>query len=155
MPFLKDDTMLIERILPTARERLATVSDNALLKDAAKLLCQTHTSLVVVCNTEGTMVGVISKSDIVRQVSAGHDAACAGTVAASMIHNVVSCRPEDTLHDVLSVMKDRGFVHLPVVDAGSRPLGVVNARDALGVLLKGVEHEESLLRDYVMGIGYR
>ena len=30
-----------------------------------------------------------------------------------------------------------------------------NARDALGALLRGVKDEESLLRDYVMGVGYR
>jgi hypothetical protein len=33
-------------------------------------------------------------------------------------------------------------------------VGVLNARDALQVLLKEVENEESLLRDYVMGIGF-
>ncbi len=32
---------------------------------------------------------------------------------------------------------------------------VLNARDALQVLLTGAEQEETLLRDYVMGIGYR
>ena len=31
-------------------------------------------------------------------------------------------------------------------------MGVLNARDALQVLLEEAENEESLLRDYVMGI---
>lgn len=52
-------------------------------------------------------------------------------------------------------MKDRGLKHVPVIDAESRPLGVLYARDALQELLKEVEYEELLLRDYVMGIGYR
>jgi hypothetical protein len=36
-----------------------------------------------------------------------------------------------------------------------KPIGVLNAGDALQALLKEEEDEESLLRDYVMGIGYR
>tara|TARA_R110000765_G_scaffold258133_1_gene358421 strand:- start:409 stop:573 length:165 start_codon:yes stop_codon:yes gene_type:complete len=36
----------------------------------------------------------------------------------------------------------------------SIPIGVLNARDALQVFLTEVEQEETLLRDYVMCIGY-
>jgi len=35
------------------------------------------------------------------------------------------------------------------------PLGVLYANDALQLLLKEAEYEEDLLRDYVMGMGYR
>lgn len=41
-----------------------------------------------------------------------------------------------------------------VIDSQSRPIGVLNARDALEVLLGEAEKEEVLLRDYVMGMGY-
>ena len=34
-------------------------------------------------------------------------------------------------------------------------LGVVNARDGLRALLAAGNHEEALLRNYVMGIGYQ
>jgi CBS domain-containing protein len=53
------------------------------------------------------------------------------------------------------MMKERKLLHVPIVSEDFRPLGVINARDALLVLLEGAEHEEALLRDYVMGIGYR
>ena len=52
-------------------------------------------------------------------------------------------------------MAKRGFVHIPVVDENSKPLGVVNARYALPALMAEGKYEASLLRDYVMGIGYR
>ena len=60
----------------------------------------------------------------------------------------------DSLPNVLSIMQKRGFVHIPVVDEHSKPLGVVNARDALRALLAEEKYEESLLWDYAMGIGY-
>ena len=52
-------------------------------------------------------------------------------------------------------MRERGLKHVPVVDQASRPVGVLYARDALQRLLEETEAEELLLRDYVLGIGYR
>ena len=71
-----------------------------------------------------------------------------------MTRTVVLCHPTDLLRNVWSIMKDRGLKNLPVIDTDSRPIGVLNARDALEVLRKEVEHEEELLRDYVMCVGY-
>jgi hypothetical protein len=46
------------------------------------------------------------------------------------------------------------FVHVPIFDQKSKPVGVINARDALQILLGDVEYDVSFLRDYVMGLGY-
>jgi len=43
----------------------------------------------------------------------------------------------------------------PWVDQHAIPSGVINARDALRELLAQEQYEESLLRDYVMGVGYQ
>ena len=51
-------------------------------------------------------------------------------------------------------MKERGLKNVPITDQDSRPVGVLNARDALQALLEEVENEELLLRDYVMCVGY-
>ena len=51
-------------------------------------------------------------------------------------------------------MKDRRLKNVPILDQSSWPIGVLNARDLLEALLKEVEHEETLLRDYVMNIGH-
>ena len=52
-------------------------------------------------------------------------------------------------------MKERRLKNIPVTDEASVPIGLLNARDALEVLLTEVEQEETLLRDYVMCVGYR
>jgi hypothetical protein len=44
--------------------------------------------------------------------------------------------------------------NVPIVDPEYRPIGVLNARDVLEALLEEAEHEEMLLRDYVMSIGH-
>jgi CBS domain-containing protein len=71
-----------------------------------------------------------------------------------MTRTVVLCHPDDLLLDIWSTMRERGLKNIPIVDQDSRPIGVVNARDALEVLLEEAEYEEGLLRDYVMWVGY-
>lgn len=147
--------ILVERVLPIALKRLNTIQAGALLTDAAKLLCDTHKALLVVCNPDGVMVGIISKTDIVRQIAHCEGSRCTTPAEAVMTRDVTYCHSGDPLHDVLSKMKERGFVHVPIVDQESKPIGVINARDALQVLLGDVEYDVSFLRDYVTGIGYR
>ena len=149
------NTKLVSSIDAVIRSRLLTISANALLVNAAKLLSDTQISLVVVCNSAGAMVGVITKTDIVREIGRCGESACTTAAADVMTQDVAYCRPTDTLSDVLSMMERRGFIHIPVVDEKFKPLGVVNARDALRALMAEGKYEMSLLRDYVMGIGYR
>lgn len=147
--------MLVERALPTALKRLNTIQAGAFLTDAAKLLDDTHKSLIVVCNPDGVMVGVITKTDVVRQIAHCEGTRCTTAVETVMTRDVTYCHPSDSLHDVLSKMKESGFVHVPIVNQEYKPVGVLNARDALQVLLADVEYDVSFLRDYIMGIGYR
>jgi CBS domain-containing protein len=147
--------MLVERILPTALQRLRTIQADAALTEAAKLLSNTHISLVVVCNLDGVMVGILTKTDIVRQIAHCAGSRCTTATSNVMTRDVIYCHPSDSLHDVLLKMKDHTFVHIPVVDQMSKPLGVINARDAFQALLGEAEYDVSLLRDYVMGIRYQ
>jgi signal-transduction protein with cAMP-binding, CBS, and nucleotidyltransferase domain len=148
-----DKAMLVESLLPAARERLVTIADEAPLIQAAELL-RTGTDLVVVCGSAGLLAGVITKTDVVSQISHCQGASCITATSLVMTRDVVVCRPGDWLHEVWSKMKERGLKNVPITDQDSRPMGLLNARDALQGLLQEVENEESLLRDYVMGFGY-
>lgn len=148
-------TSLVSSIEAIAYSRMATIARNAMLIDVAQLLTQTHIGLVVVCNPDRSMAGVITKSDVVRQIGHCAGSACQTTVADVMTRQVTFCRASDSLADVLLTMQTQGLVHVPVIDGDRQPVGVVNARDALRLLMMDGQYEESLLRNYVMGIGYQ
>jgi CBS domain-containing protein len=116
--------MFVKTLLPAARERLITIRDNALLTEAAKLLGDRHTNLVVVCNDGGAMVGVVTKTDIVRCISRCHGSGCTAAVATVMTQDVTACGPDDLLQDIWSIMKERSLLHIPVVDQDLKPLSV-------------------------------
>ena len=54
--------------------------DDASLIDAAKLL-QAGTDLVIVCDVAGLLAGVITKTDVVAQISRCQGASCMSAVA--------------------------------------------------------------------------
>jgi CBS domain-containing protein len=147
--------MLVGDILAEGGEKLALVDPEGPLVAAARLLRDGTTNLVVVCDASGTMIGVITKTDIVARISQCTGASCTTQVALVMAQDVVACRPEQPLSEVWTLVKGRRLKRLPVIDAMGKPLGVVSARQVMEGLLNEVEHEEKLLRDYVMCVGYR
>ncbi len=147
--------MLAERMLPRARERLVTISGSASVKDAAALMAKPHTDLVVVCGQDGEMAGVLTKTDIVGQITQCIGSGCTARVDTIMTRDVAYCQPGEPLQDIWSMMKARGLQRIPVVDQVGKPVGIIYARDALQALLGEVESDETLLRDYVMNVGYQ
>jgi CBS domain-containing protein len=146
--------MFVERMLPEARKRLVTIGDHISLIEAAKLLLDGHTDLLVVRGSDELLAGVITKTDVVRQISLCQGSACTMAASTVMTRTVVHCQSNDVLQNVWSIMKDRSLKNLPILDRDSRPIGVLNARDALEALREEVEYEEVLLRDYVMCVGW-
>jgi CBS domain-containing protein len=146
--------MLVGQLQGT-RGQLATISVEAPLIEAAKLLHGGQISLVIVCNLDGSMAGIITKTDVVRQISVCQGTSCTTRASSVMTREVTFCHPDILLTDAWSIMKERGLKHLPIADDDSRPIGVLNARQAVQALLNEVENEEDLLRDYVGGVGYR
>jgi CBS domain-containing protein len=146
--------MLVEGVLALARRRLVVIDGEAPVIQAAGLLGSPHTDLVVVCNQAGEMIGVMSKTDVVKHISHCHGHACTISVSDVMSRDVISCQSRDWLFDVWTLMKARTVQRVPVVDAGLKPLGILYARDVLQALLGEAQDEGELLRDYVMSIGY-
>lgn len=146
---------LVEIVLPKARDRLVTIGENAPLTEAAELLFEPSCRMVVVCDPANVMMGVITRTDIIRKIRRCQGCACATPCMMTMTRQVIACRPNDRLADMWAVMKDKQLRSIPVIDPRRRPIGLLSARDALDTLLAAVEYEGSLLRDYVMGVGYR
>ncbi len=147
--------MLVEQIIPQARERLAIIDAAASVAEAAEITSKLHADLVIVCNATGSMVGVITKTDIVAQIGRCGAGGCSARVDTIMTREVFSCRANEWLADVWTALKERSLQRIPVLAEDGEPIGILYSRDVLQSLLGEVEDEEVLLRDYVMNVGYR
>ena len=146
--------ILVKHILEAAQKRLVVLSQEASLFDAARILANRDTPLVVVCDSDGIAVGVISSSHVVKVLATAGVDALSFNAGAIMTKPVLSCHVDETLQQVWAVMNSRTLPCAPLLDDDGRAQGVVHARDVAIALLDEVNYEELLLRDYVMGVGY-
>ena len=144
--------MLVENIMPRARERLALIDMSASIADAAQRMAVRESDILIVCNG-AAIAGVITKTDIIKLVNNGRPDFSA-PLDAIMTRDLITCRVSDVLVDVWSAMSDHRFQRVPVLGDDLRPIGVVYARDALQALLRDAEYEDQVLRAYVQGVGY-
>lgn len=147
--------ILVWHILDAARTRLAVLSEEALVPEAAKILANPNTPLVVVCDKDGMAVGVISRTDIIKLLAQAGAEACNTNASTVMTRYVVSCHVDQPLQAVWTTVNSRSLRCAPILDNEGRPQGVVHARDIARALLDEETHQEELLRDYIMGIGYQ
>jgi CBS domain-containing protein len=146
--------MRIDILRPVISARLAVIATDATLRTAAAAFCAPHVGLLVVCDENTKVAGVVSKSDIVRHVARAEEARAA-PIATLMSRNVVSCGPDDDLYVTWKRMRAQSLQNMPVLGTDARPLGVLDIRDALKALYEQEEYQERLLSNYVGGVGYQ
>lgn len=147
--------LLVKHILEAARLRLAVLRRDALVPEAAGILQNPETPLVVICDTQGVAVGVMSRTDIIRLLACAVTDVMETNAGAIMSKAIVSCHVDQPLQQVWAILNARALRCVPILDSEGRPQGIVHARDIARALLDEESHEEELLRDYVMGIGYQ
>jgi len=146
-------TMRISNLRASTAARLAVIDHYASVRAAALALSRPGIGLAVACSASGRAEGVVSKSDLVRHLA--DPAPSAPPVAALMSRRIVFCRPGDDLHAVWQLMAARGLQNIPVFDADSRPVGILDVRDAMQALFDQEQTQERMLINYVGGFGYR
>src|SRR4051812_5280462 len=127
--------ILVQHILEDARRRLAVLKQSASISAAADVLSDPNTPLVVVCDSDGVAVGVISRMDIVRAFSRAKGDALTANVPSIMTAAFLSCHVDQTLQSVWTTLTARSLRCAPVLDDARRPQGVVHARDIARALI--------------------
>ncbi len=147
--------LLVSGIEAVARSRLFTVSQDATLVEVAARLSSAQISVVIVSDVAGAAMGVITETMLVRRLGLGEADFFTTQAGDVMTQEFITCVQQELLSDVLAMMHARGLIHVLLVGEDNKPIGVLNARDGLRALLAAGNYEESLLRNYVMGIGYQ
>ncbi|HET9247565.1 MAG TPA: CBS domain-containing protein, partial [Xanthobacteraceae bacterium] len=66
--------------------------------------------------------------------------------------NPVTVKPDDRLEGCMALMAERGFRHLPVLDAG-KVVGVISIGDVVKNIIRDLELNVGDLTDYIMRDG--
>lgn len=140
--------MHVAAILKDKGRAVETVTAQATLMDVTKKLSSARIGAVVVIDGAGALVGIISERDIIRVVGTDGPAALEWPVSSVMTQSVMTCRESDSVDKLMSVMTERRFRHLPVVEKG-RLAGIISIGDVVKHRVAEVETEATFMRDYI------
>lgn len=103
----------------------------------------------VVVSSDGTgVLGILSERDIVHGLAERGTAVLESMVEDLMTSDVETCSLADTDREILALMTDRRFRHLPVVDDGALA-GIISIGDVVKSRLDEIMREAEALRDYI------
>jgi CBS domain-containing protein len=104
--------------------------------EAARIMREHHIGCVLV-EDGGLLAGIFTERDILTKlVGTGYDPARV-TVERVMTRDPERLTPDDPIAFALQRMSVGGYRHVPLVDGGGRPVGVVSVKDIVDYL---VEH---------------
>ena len=136
-------------ILRGKGSEVATVPPETTVAAAVALLAEHMIGALVVTDASGALVGIISERDIVRGLAEQGAAFLDCPIETCMASPVQTCAPGDSDREILALMTDRRFRHLPVVEDGSL-IGIVSIGDVVKSRIDGVIAEADALRDYIV-----
>jgi CBS domain-containing protein len=139
--------MTVRAILDTKGHQIMSVSPDAKMSEAIKLLSERKIGAVLVMS-QGRIDGVLSERDIVRVLGERGASVIEEPVSTVMTRKVVNCRPSDTVSAIMEMMTLGKFRHLPVLD-GERVVGLISIGDVVKWRVQEYENEQEALRTYI------
>lgn len=127
----------LKQILASKATGVLSVAPDASVLSAIEMMATRHVGFLVVLEN-GRLAGVLSERDYARKVALAGRSSKDTLVREIMVREVVSAKPDDTVPQCMTVMDQRGFRHLPVVEHG-QVIGVLSIRDLLKEVI--VHHE--------------
>lgn len=140
--------MNVETILKGKGRNVITVTPETSVEEAVGLLRRKGIGAVVVSHDGTNIDGILSERDILHALADHGTRLFELKVAALMSRNVVTCRPTDSVADLMGLMTERRFRHVPVVQNGAL-CGLVSIGDVVKSRIDEVEWEASSLREFI------
>jgi CBS domain-containing protein len=143
--------MTVQQVLKSKGDTpVVTIRPGSTLSDAASVLSAKRIGALVVSDDGAQVLGIISERDIVRELGRRGAGCMSDKVDAVMTSRVVSCSRSDRAVDVMQVMTDGRFRHMPVVEDG-RMIGFISIGDVVKARLAELNMERDALTGMIMG----
>lgn len=140
--------MSVAHILAEKGRNTVTIGADQTLAQAVETLSQHRIGAVVVVGPDGAVEGIFSERDVVKALADRGAAALGDPISRRMTRSVATCASSAGIPEVMTMMTDGKFRHVPVVEDG-RLDGMVSIGDVVKYRLAEMEAEHKALRDYI------
>ncbi|WP_339760505.1 CBS domain-containing protein [uncultured Hoeflea sp.] len=142
--------MTVKQILDQKGRNVVTVSPKMGTEEAVRFLADNKIGAVIVTGPGGKIAGILSERDIVRAVAAKGADALSAPISNIMTSKVTTCGEDHTINQVMELMTNGRFRHLPVEKDGSL-VGVISIGDVVRRRIEDVEREAEDIKAYIAG----
>lgn len=125
---------------------LVSVSPGDSVERAAQMLAAKGIGALLARDDRGQLAGIVSERDIIHAIAHHGPRALQLVVNDIMTREVMTCRPNDLVRDIMQLMTARRIRHVPVTD-GEKIVDIVSIGDLLSWRLKEQDLEVAVLRD--------
>ncbi len=140
--------MTVQRVLANKGHDILTIQPHRTLADAAAVLGEKRIGALLVTGAQGELLGILSERDLVRAIGKDGAAALAHAVSKHMTAKVVTTTPAAKLDDVMVMMTQGRFRHVPVMENG-KLAGLISIGDVVKHRVADIEADAKALRDYI------
>jgi CBS domain-containing protein len=141
--------MRVHEVLASKPTRdVVTVKPDATVRELVGVLAEHNIGALVVSVDGGSVDGIVSERDVVRRLNED-EAVLESPVSAIMSAEVETCEGSATVNDLMHVMTERRFRHIPVVDDEGRLSGIMSIGDVVKHRMSELQFERDQLDSYV------
>ena len=148
MVVMEGNNVNVSAILKQKGRGITTARPTVTLMEVANKLAAKRIGAIVIVGAGGEVAGIISERDIIRALSMHGPDCLELPVSQSMTKKVVTCKETDTLHELMAMMTERRFRHLPVVTDGAL-VGIISIGDVVKHYVVEMQTEATAIREYI------
>jgi CBS domain-containing protein len=143
--------MLVSHILKSkSDDGVVTLPPGTSVAQLAELLSARRIGAVVISTDGRAVQGIVSERDVVRELGRRGAACLDDRVDNLMTTRVTTCARTDSADQVLSIMTEGRFRHLPVVEGGQM-VGLISIGDVVKARLFELSMEKDALEGMIKG----
>ncbi|MEM7488764.1 MAG: CBS domain-containing protein [Pseudomonadota bacterium] len=145
--------MTVARVLSTKPvQGVHTIKPDLTIADAVAELAAQKIGALVVSSDGKVPVGILSERDIVREMAKGSGDVLSMKISDLMTKDVKTAEPQERAADMLKVMTEGRFRHMPVMRDGAM-IGVISLGDVVKARLDEVRGERDAMEAMIAGHG--
>jgi CBS domain-containing protein len=140
--------VMVKQILADKGSDVFTLSPEASGLDAVDALARNNVGALIVATADKVIKGIVSERDVVRVLAQRGQDALGKPVSEMMTAKVRTCSEDATVPEVMTLMTEGRFRHLPVERDG-KLVGVVSIGDIVKHRIAEIEREAEDIRSYI------
>jgi CBS domain-containing protein len=130
-------------------KKVITIDESATLLELVSKFSQHKVGALVVSKDGIGFKGIVSERDVVREMHKNFNNLASIKVRDIMTTNVITCKENEQIAELMAIMTNQKFRHIPVVDDANNLISIISIGDIVKAYVDELENEKKALQDYI------